>query len=73
MGVVIEHMGYVDTDPLRGLLGLLLYKDAGLRLTSALAEMNAVFVSDGVVLNEKDPGYTLYKISVLGAKSATTP
>lgn len=64
LGEVITDMGTASTDPLRSLLGLTLYPESAGRLLDAFSELNAVFVADGVMLAEGQPGYSIYKLGL---------
>ncbi len=67
MGTVINHMGASDTDPIRSLLGLMLYQDAAIRLSDSLESLYQVLQTNGVLLQEGDPGYSVYKTAKYSA------
>ncbi len=63
MGEVVSDMGSSSTDPLRSMLGLMLYKDATTELAQSLLDLYGVFDASGVVFQEGDSGYTLYRLT----------
>lgn len=63
MGEVVADMGSSNSDPLRSMLGLMLYRDATVELAQSLAELYAVFDTSSVVFTEGDSGYTLYRLT----------
>jgi hypothetical protein len=68
---VTAHLGAADTDPLRALMGLMLYQDAADALTTALASLARVYTAQGVTLTVNDAGYVLYYLAHTAAQ--TTP
>ncbi len=63
MGEVVSDMGSSSSDPLRSMLGLMLYRDATVELAQSLANLYTVFDTSGVVFTENDSGYTVYRLS----------
>lgn len=69
MSEVVANLGTADTDPLRALLGLMLYKGAADALTTSLTDFSKVYAAQGVTFTVNDPGYVLYYL----AHAAATP
>lgn len=67
---VIADLGTADTDPLRALLGLMLYQDAADALATSLASLSKVYAAQGVALTVNDSGYVLYYLAHKAAEAA---
>ncbi len=68
MGVVTGNLGAIDTDPLRGMLGMIEYKTAADAMIASFKELDSVFASQGVVIQEGEPGYSVYRTSRYAAQ-----
>lgn len=66
MGVVVENMSNVESDPLRGMLGMSEYRTAADGMVRAYAELNTLFAGNGVSIGQGTSGYFFVK----GAKDA---
>lgn len=63
MGVVTGNLGAIDADPLRGMLGMIEYKTAADAMIASFMELNAVFTNQGIVIQEGESGYSIYRTS----------
>lgn len=59
MSVVVGNLGALESDPLRGMLGMIEYKTALDAMIRAYAGMDAVFRTSGIVITEGTAGYYL--------------
>lgn len=66
----ILNMATIETDPIRALVGLAQYPQAAHNLAVSFTELNAVFVSLGITMNEGDAGYSIYKAATKSAAAS---
>lgn len=66
MGAAVTDMASIQTDPVRGLVGISKYTELATQLTQSLVSLNSVFRTLGVTI-ESGAGSTLYALSVYAA------
>lgn len=73
LGVMFTDMSFMETDPLRGMVGISQYDGTGFRMAEAFASIGKVFTEQGVSVSESHPGYTFYRGLERGMKVLEEP
>jgi len=64
MGAAVTDMANIQTDPVRGLVGISKYTELAALYTQSLALLNSVFTTTGVSLEKGVAGSNLYELTV---------
>jgi hypothetical protein len=72
LGDTIDDMGSVQSDPIRGMLGLESYTNDAKTLAQAFASIGTDFPATGVALSKGQPGYFFYNLTTSSTRTAST-